>query len=281
MSLDPSNPSADSKSTVANPVTRSVISYLLFIHFFFLLVGIKSNTASSGLDQDLRNRVPGLKQYLQLGMMDLNYMFHFTYYDGESNFLDTDYFVEADVPQADGTTTTVRLASFDLFPPVRSRRYERLAFRAGVFATSENENLASLLPHAMARRIMLVQNSRELTLRIRRRLLQNLMLAADDPRAATEKARSPDDPSYFQSVYEARAFMNDEGEVSIAQIKAASDTAAPSGTPARPAAPVPSETPSGTRPAPLAPLSTVPLSTAPLSTVPLSLPTAAPTGAAR
>ena len=74
---------------------------------FFLLIGIKSRTDSSGLEQDLRNKVPGLRPYLQLLGMDLSYMFHFTYYDPSPvatyPLTDTDFFVEADIPQPDGS----------------------------------------------------------------------------------------------------------------------------------------------------------------------------------
>lgn len=211
---------------------RSFISYLLFLHFFILAVGIKSNTSSSGLDQDLRNRIPGLKQYLQFGAMDLSYMFHLTYYDGFESLQDTDHYFEADFALPDGSTETVRLSSPSLFPPIRERRYASLTSRAAMYAESQNDNLGSLMPQAVARRMLLERRQtdpevRRLVLRIRRRLLQNLMLPPSDPQAAVERGRSPDDPAYFQTVYEARAFLNDDGSVEVAQIKAASDTAAP------------------------------------------------------
>jgi hypothetical protein len=273
-----------------SPTTRAVISYLLFIHFFFLLVGIKSySPSSSGLDQDLRNKIPGLKPYLQFAAMDLSYMFHLTYYDGFQNLQDTDYFVEADVTLGDGSTKLVRLDPVRAFPPIRGRRYERLAFRAALFAESGNDNLVSLLPVAMARRIFLEQRAvdpecRQMTLRVKRRLLQNLMLPADDPGAAAERQRSPDDPSYFQTAYEARAFITDDGEVNVAQIKAASDTAAPLGpTTGRPATPSPTTPPTSAvpSPAPAAPTaSPLGLPPLPLPTA-IPLPTAQPTGGPR
>lgn len=227
---------------------RALVSYLIFLHFFFLLVGIKSNTSSSGLEQDLRNKVPGLKPYLQLLQMDLSYMFHLTYYDGE-NVDDTDHFVEADLKMPDGTTKQLVFGPTGLPLGVRYRRYERMAFRASRFAESQNDNIASLLPQALARRIMLETGSRELTLRLRRRLLQNLLLDPNTPEGRAAHARTPDDPFYYQTVYEARAFMNDQGEVNVAQIKQASDQAAPAGSTPVPT-PSPTATPSATAPAP-------------------------------
>lgn len=225
---------------------RSLITYLLFLHFFILAVGIKSNTSSSGLDQDLRNKVPGVKPYLQLLGMDLSYMFHLTYYNGRQNVQDTDYVIEADVPQSDGTTRRVVVSSAGSLPPIRDYRYRRMAFTAASAVESGNDSLSSLLPQAVARRLMLEHGCRQLTIRVRRRLLQNLMLPADDPQAAVERSRSSDDPAYFENVYEARAFMTADGEIDVAPIKAAYDTAAPQGTPPPPSAPA--ATPTGTRP---------------------------------
>lgn len=251
--MSPTNPppttNAASSGREPSPTARSVITYLLFLHFFFLAVGIKSNTSSSGLDQDLRNKVPGVKPYLQLLGMDLSYMFHLTYYNGRQNLQDTDYTIEADIPEPDGSTRRVVVESAGNLPPIRDFRYGRLAFTAATAVESGNDSLASVLPQAVARRLMLEHGCRQLTIRVRRRLLQNLMLPDEDPQAAVERSRSPDDPAYFQNVYEARAFMTADGAVDVAPIKAAYDTAAPQGTPL-PAAPTatPTATPTGTRP---------------------------------
>jgi hypothetical protein len=247
----PPNTPAKQQPGEASPWARTVVSYLLFLHFFFLAVGIKSNTgASSGLDQDLRNKVPGLKPYLQFFGMDLSYMFHLTHYNGTTAVRDTDYIIEADVRRPDGTTVRVSLTDTKRFPPIREFRDRRLASNAAEGAESGDDNLISLLPQAIAQRVMAEQQCRELTLRIRRRLLQNLMRPKADPQYAVERARTADDPAYFETVYEARAFIADDGVVNVSQIKAASDTAAPKGQ--APAAPVPTATPTatpgGTRP---------------------------------
>lgn len=268
---------------------RSLISYLIFLHFFFLLVGIKSNTSSSGLDQDLRNKVPGLKPYLQVLALDLSYMFHLTYYDGD-NFQDTDHFVEADLKLPDGTTKQVVFGGLDLAPGARMRHYERLAYRAAFFADNQSENMVSLYSQALARRIMLENpGCRELTLRLRRRLLVNRLLDPTTPAGRIARESAPTDPSFLQTVYEARALMNDQGEVSVAQVKAEHDTAAPqattpTGTPQPTGTASPSSTvPAATMPAPTArPTATGGLFSSPLSFPPAAAlptpPVAAPTG---
>lgn len=261
---------------------RALISYLIFLHFFVLLVGIKSSASSSGLEQDLRNKVPGLKPYLQFLGMDLSYMFHLTYYDGE-NVEDTDHFVEADIKLPDGSTKLIVFGPSGFTPGVRSRRYERLAFRAARFGESQNENIASLLPQVLARRIMLETGSREITLRFRRRLLQNLMLDPATPEGQAAHSRTPDDPFYFQTAYEARALMNDQGEVIVAQIKAASDQAAPAGSPPpatpRPTGTAPAATGTAAPPTSAAPRGTGGIFSGPALSFPspLATPTATPT----
>lgn len=228
----PSTPADPPSPALPSAGVRSLISYLLFIHFFLLAVGIKSNTSSSGLDQDLRNRIPGLKQYLQFGAMDLSYMFHLTYYDGFNNIQDTDHFFEVEFTRPDGAAEVVRLSPPSLLPPIRERRYGSLASRAAMYADSQNDNLSSLLPQAVARRMLLERRQtdpdvRSSVIRVRRRLLQNWMLPPSDPEYAIERNRLPEDPAYLQTVYEARVYLTDDGQVEVAHIKSAAETAAP------------------------------------------------------
>ena len=79
MASPPSN-DADSPPLPPNGI-RTTVTFLIFVHFFFLLISIKSKMTSSGLEQDLRDRAPGLTPYVQLLGMDLPYTFHLTYYD--------------------------------------------------------------------------------------------------------------------------------------------------------------------------------------------------------
>lgn len=247
---------------------RALISYLLFLHFFFLAVGIKSNNTSSGLDQDLRKKVPGLTAYLQLGVMDLSYMFQLTHYDWFNNIQDTDYFVEADVPEdpdgsvKTGKTMLVVFGAKSPHLPVRDHRYDRAAYHSTLYAATGNDSLGSLMPQAYARRILLEQGRRDLNLRIRRwRRLQNPLLLENHPEAKSERSQPFNDPSRLETVYEAYAFMGQDGVVNVSQNKAAFETAAPQGTPAQPpraqptatAAPSGSAIPTGllTPPAPL------------------------------
>ncbi|MCE9608067.1 MAG: hypothetical protein K8U03_24540 [Planctomycetia bacterium] len=212
---------------------RNVVSYLIFIHFFFLLVSIKSKTVSSGLEQDLRERAPGLTPYVQLLGMDLSYMFHLTYYDPTlsepANFRpsDTDFFVEADIPQPSGEVKKVRWPSLDVRPSSRYHRFERLVHTAAVEGEVDNETPASLIAQGIARRLMAENQCRSLTLHFRRRILQNLMLPEGSLELAAEKARGLDDPANFPAAYEANAYLTSDNKVEVAALKAASNTAAP------------------------------------------------------
>lgn len=214
---------------------RSVITYLLFVHFFFLLVGIKSRTDSSGLEQDLRNKVPGLRPYLQLLGMDLSYMFHLTYYQptadaGDPN--DTDFFLEADIPQPDGTTKLVVLPTKDELAGMRFRRMERLVHAAAVDGADGSDSAAEVAK-GIARRLMLENNCLEqarttpLRLRFRRRILPDWMLPPSELEQSGALEVPQDAPSNFETVYEVLAvFAGDD--VQVTRVGAASNAAAPS-----------------------------------------------------
>jgi hypothetical protein len=82
MAAPPPN-DAESPPLPSNGI-RTTVTFLIFVHFFFLLVSIKSKMTASGLEQDLRDRAPGLTPYTQYLGMDLPYTFHLTYYDPTS-----------------------------------------------------------------------------------------------------------------------------------------------------------------------------------------------------
>ncbi|MBL9082350.1 MAG: hypothetical protein JNK76_11120 [Planctomycetales bacterium] len=234
------------------PGLRSVITYLLFIHFFFLLVGIKSRTDSSGLEQDLRAKVPGLRPYLQLLGMDLSYMFHLTYYNnmpeaGPVDLSDTDYFLEADIPLPDGTTKTVVLPSSEELSGTRFRRMERLVHAAGVDGEQQSDS-AAIVAQGIARRLIQEHKCVEqakvtpLKLRFRRRLLPNWMLPAEELVRTGALKVERDAPVNFETVYEVLAVLAGD-DVQVTRVGAASNSAAPSA--AVPSA-VPSAAPTGT-----------------------------------
>ena len=229
---------SESSPAAASPNVRSLVTFLLVVHFFFLLVGIKSNTSSSGLEQDLKNKTPGLTPYLEFLNLDLSYMFHYTYYMGPPldgtpwrEESDTDFVVEVDVPQPGGGMRTTVWPATRPVPGIRFRRAARFAQTAAETGESEFP-AAPVLAQALARRIMFFDEPcAELTrqspmvVRIRRRELQDLI--HPEPQQRDDPNVDPRDPSYLHTAYEFRAFLNDDGDVTVAEVKAASGTAAP------------------------------------------------------
>jgi hypothetical protein len=246
-----------------------LISFLIFIHFFFLLIGIKAHTGSpSALDQDLAEKVPGLTPYLQFLAMDTDYMFDLTDYDPtnpnqytlDNQFVptSTDFVVEVDVPQADGSIQTVHWPS----PPharasIGRTRLQRMLSQTCIMSEVENEN-AEKIAFVIARRIMAETQCGEaskrqpMTVRFRRRILQNLL---PDPELtpqqnaevmAEEYARDPLDPSYLQTSFEVLAYLTSENVFQATTKKAASNTAAPADAPRGRPGPRPTGTPTGT-----------------------------------
>ena len=257
--------SSASEDNVASPslppdAVRTAITFVIFVHFFFLMVSIKSKTASSGLEQDLRQRAPGLTPYVQLLGMDLSYMFHLTYYD-PTNFelaketpgtfddndelrdlRDTEFYVEADILGPTGSVEkTILWPSADLKPGARFHRFQRLTSMAVGLIDNGNASASLDIVSGIADRIMAETQSARLQIRFRRRLLQNLMVPHNSPRFQAEKNRNPDAPENFPLVYkleagrepslfEVVALRNSDGSVTVRPVEAAYTEAAPQQT---------------------------------------------------
>jgi hypothetical protein len=238
---------------------RTTVTFLIFVHFFFLLISIKSKTVSSGLEQDLRARAPGLSPYVQLLRMDLSYMFHLTYYDPTAIELakqtpdpqddrqtlldfrpmDTEFYVEADLFGPNGNIEkTILWPSADIKPGARRQRFERLVQTA--VANIDNANYAPVsdIARGIADRIMAENQVRSAKLRFRRRVLQNLMVPQTSSRFQAEKGRNPDASENFPlvykpemnrepSVYEITALRTDDGNVLVTEAQSGYNSAAP------------------------------------------------------
>jgi hypothetical protein len=249
--------------------TQATISFLIFIHFFFLLIGIKASTGSpSSLDQDLANKVPGLRPYLQLLAMDTDYMFDLTDYDPtnpnqyspDNQFVptSTDFVVEVDVPQDNGSIQTITWPATPYAKcSIGRTRMEQLLEQMVIMSEVDNEN-SNKLAYVIARRIMAetkcqeASKQRPMAVRFRRRLLQILLpnpeLTPEENAVALaeEYARDPLDPAYLQTSFEVLAFMTAENEFQFTAKKAEFNTAAPADTPSRRPGAGPTGTPTGT-----------------------------------
>lgn len=236
---------------------RTAVTFAIFVHFFFLLISIKSKTASSGLEQDLRQRAPGLTPYVQLLGMDLSYMFHLTYYDPtnfelaketpgtfddydeQRDLRDTEFYVEADIlGPSGGVEKTILWPSNELKPGARFHRFQRLTSMAVGFIDNGNFAPVSDIAKGIADRIMAENQCMSLKLRFRRRLLQNLMVPHNSPQFQNEKNRNPDAPENFPlvyklegarepSVFEITALRTDDGSVLVTEAQSGYNSAAP------------------------------------------------------
>lgn len=140
---------------------RTVVTFLLFLHLCALGIGVASRNASpSPLAFQLR-AVPGVRPYLQILAMDLSYQYQISYYQparsGPPALLeaapeDTDHFFELELGQGEGAPLTVRLPPRGMQPPLRRKRYQRLAVNTALLV--EDDTLSGLIPRAVAARLV-------------------------------------------------------------------------------------------------------------------------------
>ncbi|MCL6501647.1 MAG: hypothetical protein K6T86_03100 [Pirellulales bacterium] len=163
MSSPASPPSGSSVTPTGAPnqAVRTTVTFLLFLHLCALAIGVASRNASpSPLAFQLR-AVPGIRPYLQMLAMDLSYQYQISYYQparvGPPALLeaapeDTDHFFELELGRGDGPPLQVRLPPRGMQPPLRRKRYQRLAVNTALLV--EDDTLAGLIPRAVAARLV-------------------------------------------------------------------------------------------------------------------------------
>lgn len=219
--------SAVESPALPGQITRTVVSFLLFLHFFALAVAVLSNWSPSPLSLGLR-KVPCLRAYLQFLDLDQSYIGLFNLHDGLPE--DTDAFVEVDLKFKDGTDEHVVVPDSNIWPRQRRQHYARVAETAADL--SENEDLQSVVPQAVAAYLVRKAEAegkkvRSGDVRVRRLLLQPMEAVA----SSLPAERDPYSDTYYRKLYEARVLLAG-GQVQLLKVEEARDVApaAASGT---------------------------------------------------
>lgn len=218
-----SSPTSAESAGMLGQLGRTVISFLLFLHFFALGVAIFSNWSPSTLAGRLRN-VPCLRPYLQFLDMDQAYIGLYNLHDGLPE--DTDATVEVTLKLRTGEERSFTLPEANLRPHQRFRHFSRLAEVAADLAS--NQELQSVVPQAIAQHyIAQLQAEGEKigpgtvgTIRVGHWLLQS-MEAITSSRA---EERDPYSEVYYRKLYEARILLAG-GKVQLLKIEEARDVA--------------------------------------------------------
>lgn len=206
---------------------RTIVTFLIFLHLCALAMGVASRSASpSPLAFQLR-AVPGVRPYLQILAMDLSYQYQLSYYQparvGPPALLeaapeDTDHFFELELGRGDDPPLHVRLPPRGMQPPLRRKRYQRLAVNTGMLV--EDDTLAALIPRAVAAR--LVYETGADSGRIACRRVYPRPWEAWE--SSTEQALDPYGPAYLRTVIEYDLIVQ-PGQVEVLKREAAQDVA--------------------------------------------------------
>jgi hypothetical protein len=187
---------------------RTAISFVLFVHLFFLLAAVvSSNGFASQLERGLRN-VPGFRPYAEALGLDWPFAYGLTYGTGDGPTADTEHWIEVDLELAGGAKETVVLPPKELRSTQRKRRYDSLVRNATIRSDPMNED--STILHAIASSYVAREGATRGTIRIRRKDLPQ------QPFYTTERAT--------RTIYEARILVTG-GEVKLFKIESASDSA--------------------------------------------------------
>lgn len=207
-----------------SPQARTAISIALFLQIAVVLIVVfaRSGTGmASGLQQRLRESVPGVRQYAQLLHNDLGYNYQFTQGAPE----DDDCVIEVELKLPDGSTQTTTIPDPKVQPPVRFQREKMLAFLAGMRINDPDGE--SAIPVAVAQRLIDESGATGGKIRVRRHAAQSM-----EDAASVDKQRSdPNSNNYWSTLYEAQILLDENGIVNLLK-KASALEAAPAARPA-------------------------------------------------
>jgi len=219
---DPANSiSPDGDAGMPSQGVRTVVSFLLFLHFFAVAIGIASSWSPSPLTEAVR-KVPTVAPYLELLWLDTSYfpLHRLT----QGNLEDTDDLVEIEIQAAGGSKTRATFPSDDIWPNQRYRRYARFAEHLAGLA--DIDSLASLLPQDVAVHFAGDADPKKVkgTLRCRR----HKMLDLSDATSSDRTVRDPYSERLYEDVYRAdvRQFR---GQIQVRKIEAKGENAPAAG----------------------------------------------------
>jgi len=213
-------PSTSPAEELPSERTRTVLSFLLFVHLFAVACGVIGNALpASPLRRHLAD-IPGIRDYLSLLRMNLAYAFHLTYaldedtpqwlaIEAEPGAL-TDPVSASAGPAADGAAQSevVVFPEDDLGPGLRAGRYRNLLLQA--YLRARDESQASLIPRAIAERVLEEEGIGDTTKR-RIRLQRRNLRAIEDLGSADLSQRDRFAPSLVETAYEGDVWFSDRG----------------------------------------------------------------------
>lgn len=188
-----------------SPELRTWISLVLFAHLFAVVVAATTYTRPSGLQVRLHGVFEGYLRNLHMTAYPVSYPFA-RYYLAHATPIDFDFSCEVEIQGKDGAVEKVSIPEPGLQPLVRYRRYQALANAAGALGQPDgNEDLAGILPKAIAASILKQRGGTQATVRCRADFLpiQEAMRQMSAGRRGALEA--------YPEVYEAQVFVTPGG----------------------------------------------------------------------
>jgi len=188
-----------------SPEIRSWVSLLLFVHLFAVLVAVTTYSRPSGLQVQLHDLFAPYLRNLHMTALPASYPFA-RFYLTHALPTDVDFTCSVDLTNKDGSVETVSIPASGLWPLVRLRRYQALANAAGTLSEGEaNEDLASILPKAIAGSILQARGASEGTVRCRAHYLPEMEALAGNEAAIRTALEN------YRDVYQAQVFVTSTG----------------------------------------------------------------------
>jgi hypothetical protein len=211
------DPTTNSTKETPSQTGRVLISLLLFAHLFFVVVALAANLAPSQLQSRILSRFAFYTQTLNL---DLSFTPYYLTHAGPE---DVDHRIEvlpADESPDDDDAWTV-LPDVGRRGSERYHRYQRLARVMSFF--SRDDETAARVATAVGASYLHQRDIRPQRVRCRKHMLQSWTAIT----GGTSAQRDPDDPTYFQVVYDANYVISATGGVGVVKLAGTGEVAQP------------------------------------------------------
>lgn len=197
------------------PVSRSVISLLLFIHLFCVAVVLSSNFRRSRLQNDLVRIFAAYTQLLDFDPDFTPYYYTLGRELDEDTWLVVDLYASAEQPvTAQQMLKSVRLPEGGTNWLGERRRYFRLAqiMAANAAPESENDDVTGEIARSVGSRVIREAKAGRAVVRCVRRSSQPLNLSMLNPGFPADR---PTDAAYDRTVYEADVYIDEDNQVQV------------------------------------------------------------------
>jgi len=198
---------------------RGIVSLLILIHLFMVAVAMSGNLAPSRAQERLLGLFSPYLQPLNLKLSDVfsHKLYHYTG-DDPTSF---DHFVEVEFQGGSRDGEVIRLPDGQWRGTPNRNRVQALTHMLGFYAENQQDELLGRFVQAIGSHYLAGNAGAEVIVRVRR----HLPVPVSSTEASLQQPLDPDAEVYFQTLYQARVWLDANGQSNLVKLDASGQVA--------------------------------------------------------